>query len=114
MIIGHDFLYLLLMKRIERQLLIFLFLAFYLTPTLELDHEESKTNYANECHQYIHAQNEHGSTVIKTAKHSLEQRYSLFYQPDGLSYNFARLTSSLLDEFPTPQKIFLLHSILII
>ena len=102
------------MTRIGQRLLVLLFLGFYLSPVLELDAEESKANYVNECHQYLNAQNEQGSIVVKTAKHSIKQECSIFFQSD---FSFKTgVSASIHDPYslPRPQKIFLLLSILII
>ena len=101
------------MKRIEQRLLIFLFLAFYLTPTLELDAKESKANYANECHQYLNSRDEQNSIIVKAINQSFRQESGLFYSCD-FSFHSSVSTWVPHEDLSGPQKIFLLHSILII
>ena len=101
------------MKSIWIKVSALIFLAFYLAPTLELDAKECKTNYSNECHQYVNCQTEQSSFVAKTIKQSV-QEFNLIVLSD---LNLEKTVSAfvLLPDDPLPPKrIFSWNSILII
>ena len=102
------------MKRIWHRLFVLLFLGFYLTPALELNAEESKANYSNECHQYITCSNEQSFIVAKTVKQPIQQK-SGFVFLTKLSSQTPSFSFVLFADDPLIlQRIFLLHSVLII
>lgn len=100
------------MEKIWRRSVLLL-LLFYLTPSLELDAEEGRANYANECHQYLNNQGERYFIAAKTLKQSDQQALSL--STPACLLESVGSTFNLRPEDPlSVRKVFLLHSVLII
>lgn len=102
------------MKKYWNTFFALIFVALYLSPALELDTEECKANYSNECHQYINCKNEQSSIVTKEIKQSAQQEFDQLF-PASLRFKTNTSVFIFFSVKPwLPQKIFLLNSILLI
>jgi hypothetical protein len=101
------------MKKYWNTFFALIFIALYLSPVLELDTEECKANYSNECHQYINPQNEQVSIVAKEIKQPVQQEFDLLFQ-SVLSFKPTTLVFTFLSIEPWIARIFLLNSTLLI
>ena len=101
------------MKSIWNKVFALIFLAFYLTPTLELDAKECKANYSSECHQYVNCPTDQSLVVAKTIKRSVQEFNLIFLAELNLEKTVSAFVF-LPDDPLLPQKIFLRNSILII
>ena len=102
------------MKKYWNTFFALIFIALYLSPTLELDTEECKANYSNECHQYINCKNEQSSIITKEIKQPVQHEFHLHFLS---SLSFKTNTSVFIFLSAEPwlaRKIFLVNSILLI